>query len=344
MGVIQEAAKEEKKKKKKKKASKKEEKNRTKPVGTILLLGVKNDLVAVLHEVLDGKVLVALDGEVLNADDSVNGNPDFVDLVFCQEMHELLDVTLLQFHGELLIFPEHLLDPEAELLLGTFDTQQIRKFLKEDLLDLSVLATELLQEGEALLADADQARKLFLEAHVNMLGEDVEDVGNQAAVQHNALVGGVGLGGVIRQRAKLDQLVKNIAKLLDMLVLQLDKDEASQSGQTGGDGFEDSHRLGDSQNTNVLSFGEEGADLGKVPVDHLQREGDNIGRMISGEIQADGDQGAVRVHELNRVLQGLEVVVNQVDRDFLLVINIRNKGQQLGRGISDGVGPVKVEA
>jgi outer membrane biosynthesis protein TonB len=76
------------------KKKKKERKKETNSARTILLLGVQDGGSTILHQILDSKVLVALDGEVLNTNHCIDGNPNFVDLVLCEKGNQFLNVPL----------------------------------------------------------------------------------------------------------------------------------------------------------------------------------------------------------------------------------------------------------
>jgi len=66
-----------------------------------------------LHEVLDGKVLIALDGKVLDADNGIDGDPNLVNLVLSQKRDESFHVTLLKLHRELFVVLEHFSNQET---------------------------------------------------------------------------------------------------------------------------------------------------------------------------------------------------------------------------------------
>jgi len=162
-----------------------------------------------LHKVLDGKVLVALDGKVLNTDNGVDGDPNLVNLVLGQKGHEGFHVILMKLHRQLFVVLEHFSNQETELLFSSFDQEEVVHLIKKTSLDDFALATEQIQESEALLADFNEPGVLLFHGHVNWLLEDIHDVCQDSRIVKDTLVCWVGLSGIVGQRAQLDQFVKD---------------------------------------------------------------------------------------------------------------------------------------
>jgi len=96
----------------------------------------------------------------------------------------------------------------TQFFLCACDFKKLRESLEKVTLKGFVPAAKEAQEGETLPAEAKKTLS-FARFQINGLVQNINDVGDDLGIRHDLLVDGVGLCGIISQRAQVDKVIKD---------------------------------------------------------------------------------------------------------------------------------------